>query len=423
MTELFREAKRVLKKDGTLWLNLGDSYAAGGNGGGTKKQDSNRGTLALKGKPKKSPAGFKPKDLVGIPWRVALALQADGWYLRQDIIWHKPNPMPESVTDRCTKSHEYVFLMAKSPRYYFDSVAIAEPVTDVIKYKNGLQQIQRESLAGNEEIQRQQEGAKKESGVSKINGGQANTTEMETEPKREGVSSEVYGGLSEIWETKRGSGQAHKDRQVQSDTKKISKVAEGQGMFGEGSSQKTGGDEPNTLRPDSRSMGGDTEESKLSLQDLSEEETINERPHNSIDERRSAHSEQHSSGLSELQRSERKPHKSAITPGQTPHGKALKRMAGEKDPDYQTRNKRSVWTITTKPFKEAHFATFPEDLIIPMVKAGCPKDGIVLDPFMGAGTTGLVAKKLGRSYIGIEINPKYIKIAEDRIKTVQDKLL
>src|SRR3990167_10171684 len=127
MVDIFREIKRVLKKEGTLWLNLGDSYAAGGNGGGTAKQDSNRGTLALKGKPKKAPPGLKPKDLVGIPWRVAFALQADGWILRQDIIWAKPNPMPESVVDRCTKSHEYIFLFAKQQKYYFDNGAIKEP--------------------------------------------------------------------------------------------------------------------------------------------------------------------------------------------------------------------------------------------------------------------------------------------------------
>lgn len=127
LVEVFREVKRVLKKEGTCWLNLGDSYAAGGNGGGTEKQDSNRGTLALKGKAKKAPPGLKSKDLVGIPWRVAFALQADGWYLRQDIIWAKPNPMPESVTDRCTKSHEYIFLLTRSPKYYFDNEAIKEP--------------------------------------------------------------------------------------------------------------------------------------------------------------------------------------------------------------------------------------------------------------------------------------------------------
>lgn len=247
MVDVFMEVRRVLKKDATLWLNLGDSYAAGGNGGGTKKQDSNRGTIALKGKIKKAPPGLKQKDIVGIPWMVAFALRSDGWYLRQDIIWHKPNPMPESVTDRCTKSHEYVFLLSKSPKYYFDHDAIKEK-----------------------------------------------------------AKQNRWGGKKPI----------------------------------------------------------NTENSKGNINGLNR----------------------------------------------------------NRDMMPEMRNKRSVWSIPTKPFKEAHFATFPEDLIIPMVKAGCPKDGIVLDPFMGAGTTGLVAKKLGRSYIGIELNPAYIKIAEDRIKSVQDKL-
>jgi DNA modification methylase len=171
-------------------------------------------------------------------------LQADGWYLRQDIIWHKPNPMPESVTDRCTKSHEYIFLMAKSEKYFYDAEAIKE--------------------------------------------------DCESEPQTRDRSKEGYGVA----------------------------LGDGRDRFSQGA--RTYG------------LGG-------------------------------------------------------------------------------KRNKRSVWTITTKPFKEAHFATFPEDLIVPMVKAGCPKDGICLDPFMGAGTTAVVARKLGRKYLGIEINPEYIKIAEKRL--------
>ena len=254
MVDIFREIKRVLKKEGTLWLNLGDSYAAGGNGGGTAKQDSNRGTLALKGKPKKAPPGLKPKDLVGIPWRVAFALQADGWYLRQDIIWHKPNPMPESVTDRCTKSHEYIFLLAKSPKYFFDNEAIREPAN--------------------------------------------------------------YDG-----------------------------------------------------RKDTLMKGSEK-------------------------------------------------YKDHIMPNGTPQTVASgehERWKKDKEGNY-VRNKRSVWTVTTKPFSEAHFATFPKDLIEPMVLAGCPIKGLVLDPFIGSGTTALVAKNLGRKYIGIELNPEYIKIAENRLR-------
>lgn len=140
LVDVFREVKRVLRDDGTLWLNLGDTYAAGGMGAGSGKQLTNRGT-AVGGhmdKPRKAPEGLKPKDLVGIPWRVALALQADGWYLRSDIIWAKPNPMPESVTDRPTKSHEYVFLLTKAERYFYDAEAIKEPAVSDHASGNGF---------------------------------------------------------------------------------------------------------------------------------------------------------------------------------------------------------------------------------------------------------------------------------------------
>lgn len=126
---VFREVRRVLRKDGTLWLNLGDSYANDGKWGGSsggKHVTALHGDTSI-GRGKRT-TGLKPKDLIGIPWLVAFALRADGWYLRQDIIWAKPNPMPESVTDRCTKSHEYLFLLSKSPRYYFDADTIAEPL-------------------------------------------------------------------------------------------------------------------------------------------------------------------------------------------------------------------------------------------------------------------------------------------------------
>jgi DNA modification methylase len=252
LVDVFREVRRVLKDDGTLWLNLGDSYAGSGKGANpdgsvhvsalNSKQATHKGTICGKKPPQKAhKIGLKPKDLIGIPWRVALALQADGWYLRQDIIWHKPNPMPESVTDRCTKSHEYIFLLSKSARYYYDADAIKE---------------------------------------------EAHTT-----------------------------------------------------------------DESNRDRDASR---------------------LNN------------------------------------TPGRT-------RMAGLKTNHYETKNKRSVWTVTTKPYSGAHFATFPQDLIDPCIKAGCPTNGIVLDPFMGAGTTAIVARKNNRNYIGYELNPEYVRIAEKRI--------
>mgnify|MGYP003134372419 CR=1 FL=1 len=215
LVKVFREVKRVLRDDGTVWLNLGDSYYnyRPGKGQSLIKQtvsNTNQDLPQEVARRANKIDGLKEKDLVGIPWRVAFALQADGWYLRQDIIWNKPNPMPESVQDRCTKAHEYIFLLSKNPKYYFDNEAIKE------------------------------------------------------------------------------------------------------------------------------------------------------------------------------------------------------------DAESEKKNKRSVWTVTTKPFKGAHFAVFPPDLIEPCILAGCPKDGVVLDPFMGSGTTGMVAQQLGRKWIGCELNAEYISMQKNR---------
>jgi DNA modification methylase len=250
LVDVFREVRRVLRDDGTLWLNIGDSYAGSGKGGSPAESKWNGfvGNIyreaAAKSKPQKAKQiGLKPKDLIGIPWMLAFALRADGWYLRQDIIWHKPNPMPESVRDRCTKSHEYIFLLSKSGKYYYDREPIREPV-------------------------------------------------------------------------------------------------------------KKGCD--GTIRAISRERSGPV--------DVGNGAHISERVYNEI----------------------------------------------------KGANKRSVWTVATKPFKDAHFATFPPSLITPCILAGCPEGGIVLDPFFGSGTTGEVAAKLMRKWIGIELNPKYIEIAERR---------
>lgn len=241
MVDVFREVRRVLKADGTCWLNLGDSYnAAGRTGHGTRigcKQGTNRASATKADNCRPSVADLKPKDLIGIPWRVAFALQADGWYLRQDIIWAKPNPMPESVTDRCTKSHEYIFLLSKSEKYLYDAEAIAEPTT-----------------------------------CDRVRGP--------------------------------------------------------------------------ALHADTKSTNGN-------------------------------------GGLS-------------------------RRAAGE------TRNKRSVWNVTTFSYPEAHFATYPPDLIKPCIMAGTKPGDVVLDPFGGSGTTGQVALELGRRAILCELNPEYAKISESR---------
>lgn len=252
LVAVFREVRRVLKDNGTLWVNLGDSYAGGGRGGDPKHRKGDNSADATA----PSYRGISSKNLVGIPWRVAFALQADGWYLRQDIIWHKPNPMPESVTDRCTKAHEYIFLLSKSSTYYFDADAIRE-------------------RTGNEYT-------------------------WDEYAERTGKGKDWQHG---------------KNRRVTDLT---------QGMLR--TTKKDGG---------------------------------------------KAH----------------------------PNG----------------RNKRSVWTVTTKPYKGAHFATFPPDLIKPCILAGAPYGYTVLDPFLGSGTTAAVAKQLGRHYLGIELNPEYIELARQRI--------
>lgn len=295
MAQIFSEVKRVLKTEGTLWLNLGDSYWGSGKGSGQDNFTKNLGrkTLDYGGQIKNMSLykrdDFKPKDLIGIPWLVAFALRADGWYLRQDIIWNKPNPMPESVTDRCTKSHEYIFLLSKSAKYYYDQNAVKQPITDTTVLRMAQQL---ENQKGSERVQGKTNGNMKAVG-----------------PGRKPRPDDNRGG-------NQGS-----ERGIPA-----------MGIDGNGFNGHSGYfDSCGNL------LGG---------------------------------------GLA---------------------------------------NKKSVWTVTTKPFKEAHFATFPEDLIVDCLKAGCPENGIVLDPFMGAGTTGLVARKLNRNYIGIELNPDYIKIAEARI--------
>lgn len=245
LVDVFREVRRCLRPDGTLWVNIGDSYTSGGRK--TRDFDPMLPARSMNQRPM-TPAGMKPKDLIGIPWMLAFALRADGWYLRQDIIWNKTNAMPESVRDRCTKAHEYIFLLSKSVHYYFDSAAIREPCG----------------------------------------------------------------------------------------TKGNARTFRGGGAY-------TGG----------RSF------------------------------RNSARVERESHG------------NSANSTG--------------------SRNRRSVWSIATAQFKAAHYATFPERLVEPCVLAGCPEGGTVLDPFTGSGTTGVVAKRLRRNFVGVEINPDYWQMATDRI--------
>lgn len=276
---VFEEVRRMLRGDGILWLNLGDSYARNGGtpGGGNRELMHMDGTQSRMCKVPNG-SGLKPKDLIGIPWMVAFALRKAGWYLRQEIIWAKPNPMPESVTDRCTKSHEQIFLLSKSAHYYYDADAIAEPLA--YGSIERLSQPNLENQAGSDRV------------PGKTNG------------NMKAVYREPYTGES----TKDYSGGGAQDASA---TKK---------------------------RIVDRILSGE------------------------------------------------------IT----------------------TRNKRSVWTVTTHGFQDAHFATFPPDLIKPCILAGCPIGGMVLDPFLGSGTTAMVANELGRKCIGVDLNPDYAALAVQR---------
>ena len=264
LVEVFRECKRVLKDDGTLWLNIGDSYA------GNMSRASNNGRAGF-GTPRegifnRGGDGIKDKDLIGIPWMLAFALRADGWYLRQDIIWAKPNPMPESVKDRCTKSHEYIFLLSKSARYYYDNDAVREPLA-----ASTLNDIRIDCMSG------------------------------------------------------RPNKKAHE---------LVKNGTHGSGGIGDPTKKRS--------------------------------ELIN--------------------------------------------------LAG--------RNKRDVWTVTTKPYKGAHYATFNPELIKPCILAGAPEGGIVFDPFVGSGTTVATAVKLGRRGVGLDLSMKYLREnAKDRIEAEMLPLL
>lgn len=301
LVAIFAEVRRVLRKDGTMWVNLGDSYSmtTKGSGGHTLKQDSNAGSCHSDRRFSIAP-GLKPKDLVGIPWRVAFALQADGWYLRSDIIWHKPNPMPESVTDRPTKAHEYLFLLSKSERYWYDAEAI------------------------------------KESSVT-------------NDPRRPYTSQGA-------WE-----------------------------LDGRPEEQKHGG-EPRSFKG-SRFDTGKTADHQLG-RSSSKPRTSGNKTHKFVTAYKSSPTEEH----------------------RTKAG-----LLNCADVPWESRNKRSVWTVATQPFKEAHFAVFPEALIEPCILAGCPRFGTVLDPFSGSGTTGVVALRNEREYIGIELSPEYVAMQERRL--------
>ena len=361
LVNVFREVKRVLRDDGTVWLNLGDSYSSGGRTTTTNQTlrgDKDYGVT----RPKPS-EGIKPKDLVGIPWRVAFALQADGWYLRQDIIWHKPNPMPESVKDRCTKAHEYIFLLSKNAKYYFDNEAIKEDgvTKGFADSPSSIKAV--DGVGGSRDNIHKYRGSNKSHGKYK---------NQETEAKnRQGLHAnrgdkliEVREGLPEqsvLVEFLRSRVNA----KTLADNTDIP-LTKIEHWFRK---DKTGFSYPSIE---------DWKKVREFVDDFSNE-------FYEIDK-----------GLSEF---DLKTDEVVINP---------------------KRNKRSVWTVTTKPFKGAHFATFPMDLIEPCVLAGCPEGGVVLDPFGGSGTTAQVANGFNRDAILCELSQDYVDIMKKRLNIGQD---
>ena len=303
MVAVFREVRRVLKPTGSCYINLGDAYMAGQGGRQTAAGLMPREPKQVVSAPWNGQRGnttkrlvsrdshLKPKDLCGVPWRVAFALQDDGWWLREDIIWAKANPMPESVRDRCTRSHEYLFHMTRSARYWYDADAIAEPVA-----ASSVERVLQASFD-------RQTGGPKD--YANADGGDANRSARKA---LENFAGSVRGRTGKT-------------------------AFRGQGHFRDGEN-------------------GPANREGRELRDVG---------------------------------------------------------AGP------TRNKRSVWQVNTRPFPGAHFATFPPKLVEPCIRAACPPDGIVLDPFMGSGTVGMVAVQEGRHYIGIELNPEYAQMADARI--------
>lgn len=325
LVSVFREVRRVLRDDGTLWLNLGDSYAGSGGAGAWNKDRNGASRGARIGSKHgdsgntsgvNPPSGLKAKDLVGIPWMVAFALRADGWYLRRDIIWHKSNPMPESATDRPTTAHEYIFLLSKNGH---------NPL--VWRARNTREWSYSPDL-----------------------------TETLTIPDNKGGFVEVprWKGFDYYYDA---------DAIAEPALGENAKTFRG-GAYVNNATFNNGEGGRRTVRGNTR-------------------------------------------------------HKNLQPDGQVPNSMHKRRAEGLPDVDYPTRNKRSVWTVATKPYKEAHFATYPPDLILPCILAGSRPGDIVLDPFNGSGTTGAVAVEYGRSYIGCELSQDYIDITSRRLSKVQ----
>ena len=343
MVEVFRAVRDVLADDGTLWLNIGDSYAGSwGARGRGESTNAARPDLEAKhgikapGRHGFADQGIKPKDLIGIPWMLAFALRADGWYLRQEIVWSKPNPMPESVTDRCTKSHESLFLLAKRPSYYFDHEAIKEPVA-----KSQRGRVRADPVGGKSHVERGQHSK----------GGVYATGRKSTDPRQESDVGSIYSG-----DTGRLG-----DRQTSAGISVLEQVGNDLAAPVEGRARSK---RDSFKRDDSK--------------------------------------------------------RAEVIPGQTVGTHRPDR--DESAYDMETRNKRDVWTIATRPYKGAHFATFPPDLVKPCILAGSRPGDLVCDPFGGSGTSAGVAVALGRRAVLCELNPEYAALTPGRVAWIREQM-
>lgn len=369
--KVFETFRPKLKDTATIWWNVGDSYSSGKRTTTTlqsvrkpkSSEIKNSKQEYLDGLVVRPPVqeGIKEKDLMMIPNRVAIALQDAGWYIRSEIIWHKPNPMPESIKDRPTSAHEKIWLITKSKKYYYDADSIREPLaSNSLKRLNQDIKNQKGSVIAN--------GGMKSNGNMKDVFGKYQTDENEKK-HRQGMSKTRGSKVVEI-RTKLPSQKEFVDY-LRNKTS-LKHLVENTDI------KKTTIE--HWFRNDESGFAFPSVEDWNKIKDLINDWT--DQFYN-IDY--------------------------GLTYTETHLDEIKNNPIG--------RNKRNVWTVTTKPFKEAHFATFPKDLIEPCIKAGCPKDGIVLDPFSGSGTTGLVCKELGRKAILIELNPEYIKIAKKRIES------
>jgi DNA modification methylase len=448
LVAVFREVRRVLRDDGTLWLNLGDSYANDTKWGGSS---GGKHVLALHGQTgigrQKVTTGLKAKSLVGIPWRVAFALQADGWYLRSDIIWAKPNPMPESVTDRPTKAHEYLFLLAKRERYFYDAEAIAEPVT-----ASTIERLSQPTLGeqtGSFRVPGKTNGPMKAVGRGGVNAfcGQGHFCDGENGPaNREGrdmkdvgtgttrsrrtvweIATTPFSGARLLGAARDGNGRIRSaDCPLHGDQRLSASTVRDDERQAASPSRRNLGTES---RPDGAPQDEPVPTETRRAEDSAPDSSGSPAPSCAL------LATDRSSGTRKTGRApETSPHETPdegsplrtddTQPGLWTTAIFARRPANSNEGDSSADGSESDPSARTQPSTTDkcscgiidHFAVFPVDLVKPCVLAGAPVGGIVLDPFVGSGTTCYVAKELGRRAIGIDLSAAYLDLAAKRLR-------